>query len=97
MNVINGLLNRTIKSSKDIEPYIKEMFNKAVAIYKPKDNDEFRKLIKRWPRLFGNNCSLNWIDTSKITDMSDIFEKSKFNGDISKWDVSNVTNMKGMF
>ena len=97
MNTINGVLNKTITSSKDIEPYIKEMFNNAVAIYKPKDNEEFKKLIKRWTRFFGNKCSLNWIDVSNITDMSDIFDKSKFNGDISKWDVSNVTDMNGMF
>ena len=29
--------------------------------------------------------------------MSSIFAFSKFNGDISKWDVSNVTNMTYMF
>jgi surface protein len=26
-----------------------------------------------------------------------MFHNSKFNGDISNWDVSNVTNMRGMF
>ena len=26
-----------------------------------------------------------------------MFSRSKFNGDISKWDVSNVINMTGMF
>ena len=26
-----------------------------------------------------------------------IFKKSKFNGDISKWNVSNVTNMEYIF
>ena len=97
INVISGVLNHTIKSSKDIEPYIKEMFNNAVAIYKPKDKEEFKKLIKRWPKVFGNKCSFNWIDTSEITDMKDLFKKSKFNGDISQWDVSNVTNMHAMF
>jgi surface protein len=29
--------------------------------------------------------------------MNMIFCGSKFNGDISKWDVSNVKNMGGMF
>ena len=28
--------------------------------------------------------------------MSGLFEYSKFNGDISKWDVSNVLNMSFM-
>ena len=30
-------------------------------------------------------------------DMSDMFLYSKFNQDISNWDVSNVTNMSRMF
>jgi surface protein len=29
--------------------------------------------------------------------MSAMFRGSKFNGDISRWDVSNVTDMKEMF
>ena len=29
--------------------------------------------------------------------MSGLFEFSNFNGDISKWDVSNVNNMDSMF
>jgi surface protein len=35
--------------------------------------------------------------TSKVIDMSYLFLDSYFNGDISKWDVSNVKNMTGMF
>jgi len=38
----------------------------------------------------------NW-DTSRVTDMSNLFSFSYFNEDISNWDVSNVTNMKWMF
>jgi len=29
--------------------------------------------------------------------MNGVFNDSKFNGDISKWDVSNVTDMINMF
>ena len=65
--------------------------------YKVYDKDELKDLIKYFIRQFGNECDLNWIDTSEITDMDSLFDCSKFNGDISKWNVSNVTNMEGMF
>ena len=38
-----------------------------------------------------NNEDIRFICTSKVTDMSDMFSSSKFNGDISKWDGSNVS------
>ena len=46
--------------------------------------------------------SLNEICTTKIVDMSGLFSSTSnnvqnFNHDISSWDVSNVTNMSGMF
>jgi len=63
----------------------------------PKSKDELERMITDEIRKNGNKCSLNHIDVSKITDMSDIFFGSEFNGDISEWDVSNVENMEGMF
>ena len=44
-----------------------------------------------------NNDNITNICTSKITNMESLFFLSEFNGDISKWDVSNVTNMSNMF
>ena len=63
----------------------------------PKDRFDLYDMIKNEIREKGNNCSLNHIDVSKITDMSCLFERSKFNGNISEWDTSNVTNMSYMF
>ena len=40
---------------------------------------------------------MNFIDTSKITDMRDIFRNSKFAGDISDWDVRHVKYAEDMF
>ena len=36
---------------------------------------------------------LSQLDTSQITNMDNIFSYSKFNGDISSWNTSNVTSM----
>ena len=54
---------------------------------------DLKKIIKdeaSWHLLPGLN-------TSELTDMSMLFYRSKFNGDISKWDVSNVVDMRAMF
>ena len=40
---------------------------------------------------------LNNIATTKVTDMREMFENRTVNGDISYWDVSNVTDMSEMF
>ena len=60
-------------------------------------NENIKQLVEEGIRLYGNNANLNYIDVSRVTDMSYLFYKSEFNGDISKWDVSNVTNMFSMF
>ena len=73
---------------------------KYVNIKKPKTINQLKEIVLDRIEKEGNNCDLNDINVSKVTDMSNLFgdgRRSKFNGDISKWDVSNVTNMYGMF
>lgn len=65
--------------------------------YHPKTNEELRKLIKELIEERGDEANLNDIDTSKIDDMSELFQGSSFDGDISLWDVSNVIYMSHMF
>ncbi len=63
----------------------------------PKTKEELQEMIKDEISENGNECSLNHINVSKITDMSNLFRYSEFNGDISEWDVSGVSNMDEMF
>ena len=65
--------------------------------YKVQNKDILISIIEKYIKIFGDNCNLNWIDVSNVTNMSYIFYDSNFNGDISQWNVSNVTNMQGMF
>lgn len=77
--------------------------------YRIKNNDEspnkqateLRCLIKRFMDKRGNDCSLNDIDVSNLKSMYDgfdgVFEGTKFNGDVSGWDVSGISNMRLMF
>ena len=61
--------------------------------FQPKTKEELKELV--------DNLEINLgdIDTSLITDMSDLFnstDRKDFSG-IENWDVSKVTNMSSMF
>ena len=66
--------------------------------YHPKTKDELKDLINQLIEERGNEGDFNDIDTSEITDMSDLFNSiDKFNGDISNWDVSKVIQTNLIF
>ena len=54
----------------------------------PTTTYDFKAIIYRAIQLKGPNVDLNWIDTSKITNMYGLFNQSDFNGDIS--DVGRI-------
>ena len=70
---------------------------KEQAKYFPQTKSELRSLIEQRIKEEGNEVNLNDIDVSAITDMSWLFCDLDFNGDVSGWNVSNVTNMMNMF
>ena len=97
---------------RKLEEFILEKLKikKIETNYKPKNKEELVKLIIEEIETNGPECSLNNIDVSNITDMSYLFMGgdplkylhghpvlSGFDGDISEWNVSNVTDMKYMF
>jgi surface protein len=70
------------------------------AIYKVTDWDDLDRLILDTMEIYGNDCNLNWIDVSEMTEMDELFSNGccgKFKGDISRWNVSRVNNMNRMF
>ncbi|WP_407458231.1 BspA family leucine-rich repeat surface protein [Fibrobacter sp.] len=68
-----------------------------------KDKEHLMSLIDESIAKDGLECDLNFIDVGHIEDMSGIFaweedsQRHDFNGDISKWNVSNVKDMSAMF
>jgi surface protein len=48
--------------------------------------------------MYGEDCNLNTLDVSMVTKMDSLFAShKKYNGDISQWSVSRVTDMSDMF
>ena len=87
---------------KSLTHYIQEKLiikkNKSTNYkYFPETRKELKEIILQRIKDEGNEVDLNDIDVSKITDMSNLFEGTDFNGNISQWDVSNVTDMTYMF
>ena len=110
--------NNTLESRRLVEEVLDptKRPEKVVA----RDLEHLRALIYERIKDQGFKANLNDIDTSNITDMSQLFAStygsdggynrrwllgdstdaidfSRFDGDISQWDVSNVKKMRAMF
>ena len=81
------------------------IFNRVYLLIREQavDKAHLKQLIDEEISSQGNTADLGIIDTSSITDMSDLFDnidsfdRDSFNGDLSEWDVSSVTDMRYMF
>ena len=89
MKTLNNYINEAlIKKNTKIKTYN----------YFPKDKKELQSLLKELLDERGKDANLNDIDTSDITDMSELFDNlDPHNIDISEWNVSSVKNMEWMF
>ena len=61
------------------------------------DQSAIKDSVEHSIKVLGDKCNLNFIDTGLITSMDSMFDGSKFNGDISDWNVEKVTDMRSMF
>ncbi|MGI9256407.1 MAG: fibronectin type III domain-containing protein, partial [Salinispira sp.] len=60
-------------------------------------NGELKTAVNTGISTWGNTGDLNYIITTAVTNMENMFKETSFNGDISGWDVSSVTTMRSMF
>ena len=81
-----------------------------MAVIHIENKEHLQKTIKRYLAQKGSSCSLNHLDISALNDLSFLFSPShnayfqgkyiefhRFNGDISKWETSQVMDMHSMF
>ena len=91
-DVFNRMVNGNTISKDEIE-----LLHYLEPVFKVRTRRDLL-VIATFYNMFYPAYSLNWLDVSEIEDMSYIFcNFGKYNGDISKWDVSNVKSMAAMF
>ena len=82
--VIKSILDKVAtKDKKTVDDLItKDEYKILISftgIYPVRDIEELKAIIDSFIANFGNECNLNWIDVSNITDFSDLFWGSTFN------------------
>ena len=89
----DSFIAKSIASDYNITAVADMEYFFPIKLYTPQSKDELKGLI------YDEDIYLGDIDTSAITDMSELFAwsgREDFSG-IDNWDVSSVTNMSGMF
>ena len=102
MKSINQYISLSNEKISSIDDFITEKLKIRKSKYKyfPKTTTELRAIIKKRVEKEGNDVDLNDINVSEITNMASLFYSKylcDFCGDVSDWDVSNVTSMNHMF
>ena len=64
---------------------------------KVKDNEHLRELLKSEIAEHGTSADLNHLDVRNVTNMSNLFQYSDFQGDVSKWKMENVEKREVCF
>lgn len=77
----------------------KHIITKTTYKYFPNDFDDLKEIVDFKILTEPNFLDMSDIDTSRITDMSNLFEYEKTikKLDLSRWNTSNVKSMKNMF
>jgi len=99
----NHIFNKSNEPLTDREEavvnHIKNPNNNNKSYDKSVKVQSFEKLsyiLKKAHKFFGNEGNYNWIDTSQCTEFNRLFSDPTFrtfNGDITRWDTSNVISM----
>ena len=66
-------------------------------IDKPIHRNELIRLVRECIDSEGEDCDLNHIDVSAMTDFRSVFQVQPFTGDISRWNMSNAKSLCRMF
>lgn len=96
--IANNLINLNVNNIESkIDLYmLTQLYEKFGFKYDIQNKERLMGLV-RTIEVIDRDANLNWIDTSKVTDMSYLFNSSSMNFNISEWDVSNVEKMDAMF
>ena len=107
-HIVKQINNIEVNNTIHIDPPIKRKIRKLLKLlgnnlngekYIVSTREELKYLIKHIV-IINPKADLNWIDTSHITNMMYLFDdffSKEFCGDVSEWDMSNVTNTRYMF
>ena len=90
MKTLATHINEALKIGKDISSF-------STYSYQPKTREELKEIIANKIANEGTRCNLNDIDVSQVESMGYLFYKSKFNRDISKWNIRQDCSTDFMF